>query len=108
MPWMLISELFPLKLRLIASGVAIAFDYSLAFLSKKTYHNLETTLSLAGTTTFFCTVSFIGLIFAYFVLPETEGRSLEDIELHFTDDSKKFTDWRIAKTTNFKTEQSKK
>ena len=33
----------------------------------------------------------------YKILPETEGRTLEDIELHFSDDSKKFTDHKIPK-----------
>lgn len=33
----------------------------------------------------------------YQILPETEDRSLEDIELHFSDNSKKLTDRKIAK-----------
>lgn len=31
----------------------------------------------------------------YFILPESEKRSLEDIELHYSDDSKKITDIHI-------------
>lgn len=31
----------------------------------------------------------------YFTLPETEGRSLEDIELHFSDNNRKITDINI-------------
>lgn len=34
----------------------------------------------------------------YFWLPETENRSLEDIELHFSDNSKKLTDINIRRT----------
>lgn len=33
----------------------------------------------------------------YNVLPETENRSLEEIELHFADNSKPLWDWKIAK-----------
>lgn len=33
----------------------------------------------------------------YFCLPETENRTLEDIELHFTDNSKKMYDINIVK-----------
>lgn len=36
----------------------------------------------------------------YLILPETEGRSLEDIELHFSDNTKQFTDIDIHKNTN--------
>lgn len=66
-------------------------------MSKKTYYNLETTLSLPGVSCLYCIVTAVSLILMYFILPETEGRSLEDIELHFSDDSKKLTDWKIAK-----------
>lgn len=31
----------------------------------------------------------------FFILPETEKRSLEDIELHYADDSKRITDIHI-------------
>lgn len=31
----------------------------------------------------------------YFILPETEQRSLEDIELHYIDNKKEITDIRI-------------
>lgn len=51
---------------------------------------------MPGVSLFYSTLSFIGLIVMYLILPETEGRSLEDIELHYSDDSKKITDRQIA------------
>lgn len=36
----------------------------------------------------------------YNILPETENRTLEDIELHFSDNSKKLTDRKIMKSKN--------
>lgn len=33
----------------------------------------------------------------YQILPETEGRTLEDIEIHFADDNRKLTDRFIVK-----------
>lgn len=33
----------------------------------------------------------------YAIMPETEQRSLEDIELHYSDATKSFTDIHIAK-----------
>lgn len=79
------------------NGIAAALNYLFGFVTKKTYYNLETTLSLPGTALFYCIVCGIGLIFTYNVLPETENRSLEEIELHFADNSKNLCDRNIVK-----------
>lgn len=33
----------------------------------------------------------------YLILPETEGCSLEDIEIHFADNTRRFTDIQIRR-----------
>lgn len=81
----------------IVNGIAAALNYLFGFITKKTYYNLETALSLPGTALFYSIVCGIGLIFTYNVLPETENRSLEDIELHFADNSKNLCDRNIPK-----------
>lgn len=55
-------------------------------------------MSLPGISMFYCVISAIGLIFAWMILPETEGKTLEDIELHYSDNSKNITDRKIIKT----------
>lgn len=42
----------------------------------------------------------------YKILPETEGRTLEDIEIHFADNSKKLTDNKIPRRSKQKAESS--
>lgn len=74
----------------------------MTFVCTKTYYNLETWLSLPGISLFYCIIAAIGFIMNYFILPETENRSLEEIELHFSDKSKKLTDRYIAKTSKEK------
>lgn len=44
----------------------------------------------------------------YFILPETEGRSLLDIELHYSDDSKRLTDIHIKQSTTLNEKSSEK
>lgn len=44
-----------------------------------------------------CIIAGCGLVLMYKIMPETENRSLEDIEMHFSDNSKKLTDRKIAK-----------
>lgn len=51
---------------------------------------------MPGVALFNCIIIGCGLILMYNVLPETENRTLEDIEIHFADNSKKLTDRRIA------------
>lgn len=57
---------------------------------------METTLSMPGVALFNCIIIAGGLILMYKILPETENRTLEEIELHFADNSKKLTDREIA------------
>lgn len=86
------------RARGIATGLAAGLNYGMGFISRKIYYDLETALSIQGVSMLYCIICGVGFIVMSFILPETEGRTLEDIELHFSDNSKGFTDWRIAKT----------
>lgn len=86
------------RCRGIASGISVSANYAFGFISKKIYYKLETTLSLPGVSLLYCIIIGVGLILMYFIMPETDGRTLEDIELHFSDNSKKLTDWWIHKS----------
>ncbi|XP_031639034.1 facilitated trehalose transporter Tret1-2 homolog [Contarinia nasturtii] len=95
MPWQMISEVFPYKTRGMATGLTAALSYVLSFVSTKTFYSLDTTLSMPGVALFNCIMIVFGLISMYKILPETENRTLEDIEMHFADNSKKITDRKI-------------
>lgn len=69
----------------------------MGFTTIKTYYNLEETFSLPEVAMFYCVNATLGLILMYAIFPETEGRSLEEIELHFSDNNKKMTDWYIPR-----------
>lgn len=92
------------RTRGMATGLTAALSYVLSFIATKTYYNLETTLSMPGVALFNCVVIAGGLILMYKILPETENRSLEDIELHFADNSKKLTHRNIPKATKRKSQ----
>lgn len=81
--------------RALASGLVAAINYILAFIATKTYYNLEMTLSIPGVICFYGVIGVIGFIVMYFTLPETELRSLEDIELHFSDNARSIFDTDI-------------
>lgn len=85
MPWMLLSEVFPFRTRGLSGGVSAAGCYVFLFLSSKTFLNIEHSFHLHGAFFFYGTISCIGFVFLYFRLLETEGKSLEYIEHHFTE-----------------------
>lgn len=79
--------------------MAASINYLMAFLTTKIYYNLETSLSLPGIAMLYCAVATVGLVLMFNILPETENRSLEDIEQHYSDDKKRLCDWKIPKHT---------
>lgn len=52
---------------------------------------------MPGVSLFNFFIASFGVSLMFFVLPETEKYSLEEIEAHFSDDTKKLTDRTIAK-----------
>ncbi|XP_052868649.1 facilitated trehalose transporter Tret1-like [Anopheles cruzii] len=96
-PWILLSEVFPFRNRSLACGITAALHYVMSFVTTKTYFNLESALSLPGVILFYGVMGLIGLCFVYFFLPETEKRTLEDIELYFSDNKRKLTDIYIPR-----------
>lgn len=83
-PWMLIGEIYPTAIRGGAAGLSGGTGYIFGFLSNKLFLRLLATLTLPGTFWMYSCVSLCGALVLYFILPETEGRSLVDIEEHFT------------------------
>lgn len=83
-PWMLIGEVFPASVRSGASGISGGTGYLFGFLANKLFLKMLATMTLPGTFWFYSSVAFVGAIVLYFVLPETEGRSLVEIEQHFS------------------------
>lgn len=82
-PWALIGEMYPANVRSGGSGLSSGSGYLFAFFSNKLFLWMIETLTLPGTFLFYSSVSIVGCIFFYFALPETEGKTLLEIEAHF-------------------------
>jgi MFS family permease len=78
--WVLFSELFPNRVR----GVAISFvgliNSAVAFLVTFIFPWQLETLGNAGTFLIYGLFAVVGLVFVMRILPETKGRSLEELE----------------------------
>ncbi|CAH2054603.1 unnamed protein product, partial [Iphiclides podalirius] len=89
-PWVLLGEVFPFRSRASAQGVAAASNYIFSFLGSKTFIDLETNLKLWGAFATYATFGFLGAVYLYFFLPETEGRTLQEIEGFYNTEK-----WRV-------------
>ncbi|GCC16917.1 solute carrier family 2, facilitated glucose transporter member 8 [Chiloscyllium punctatum] len=82
-PWLVMSEIFPVRARGIASGACVLTNWSTAFLVTKEFHDLVENITQYGTFWLFSSFCFMNLLFTIFFVPETKGRTLEEIEAHF-------------------------
>lgn len=82
-PWLLMSEVFPLRARGIASSISTLFNWSVAFTVTKTFVNFQNAFTPPGTYWVYAGVSFLAFLFVVLRVPETKGKSLEEIERLF-------------------------
>lgn len=67
----------------VASGVCAGLFYILAFLVSKTWLNLQNLIYLHGCFFLYGIFAGIGILYVFVCLPETEGKTLAEIEKHF-------------------------
>jgi SP family sugar porter-like MFS transporter len=83
--WVVISEIFPNKIRGAAMAVATVSLWLASFLLAYTFPLLNELLGASGTFWLYGLISVAGFIFIYRKLPETKGKSLEQIEHEIID-----------------------
>jgi len=83
--WVVISEIFPNRIRGAAMSVAVCALWIACFLLTYTFPMLNAKLGAAGTFWLYAAICVLGLIFIYFKLPETKNKSLEQIERDLVD-----------------------
>jgi len=78
--WILISEVFPLKIRGISMSICTVSNFAFNFFVVASFPVLLNRIGGAYTFWIFGIVSILCLVFVYFFVPETKGISLETIE----------------------------
>jgi MFS family permease len=78
--WVVISEIFPNRIRGAAMSVAVSALWIACFILTYTFPLLNATLGPAGTFWLYAAICVAGFVFIKIKLPETKGRSLEQIE----------------------------
>jgi sugar porter (SP) family MFS transporter len=78
--WVLISEIFPNKIRGLASSVAVVSLWIAYFILVFTFPILAEKLGTYGPFYFYAAICFIGFLFVKSRVKETKGKTLEEIE----------------------------
>ncbi|XP_062062842.1 solute carrier family 2, facilitated glucose transporter member 6 isoform X2 [Lepus europaeus] len=81
--WLLMSEILPLRARGVASGLCVLVSWLTAFVLTKSFLLLVDAFGLQTPFFLFAAVCLLSLLFTGCCVPETKGRSLEQIESFF-------------------------
>ncbi|KAM4847309.1 solute carrier family 2, facilitated glucose transporter member 8 isoform X5 [Urocitellus parryii] len=82
-PWLLMSEIFPLHVKGVATGVCVLTNWLMAFLVTKEFNNLMEVLRPYGAFWLASAFCIFSVLFTLFWVPETKGKTLEQITAHF-------------------------
>lgn len=83
--WVVISEIFPNRIRGAAMAVAVSSLWIACFILTLGFPILNELLGPAVTFWLFDAVCVLGFLFIFFKLPETKGKTLEQIEKELVD-----------------------
>uniref|UniRef100_A0A8C0XIV5 Major facilitator superfamily (MFS) profile domain-containing protein n=1 Tax=Castor canadensis TaxID=51338 RepID=A0A8C0XIV5_CASCN len=81
--WLLMSEILPLRARGVASGLCVLVSWLTAFALTKSFLLVVNAFGLQVPFFFFAAICLVSLVFTGCCVPETKGRSLEQIESFF-------------------------
>jgi sugar porter (SP) family MFS transporter len=85
MTWVVIAEIFPNRIRGAAMAVAVSALWIACFLLTYSFPILNKKLGSAGTFWLYAAICVAGFVFIKARLPETKGKSLEEIERELVD-----------------------
>ncbi|KDR07366.1 Solute carrier family 2, facilitated glucose transporter member 8 [Zootermopsis nevadensis] len=83
LPFAMLGEVFPAKIRGWASGVTTFIATVFSFLAIKLFPQMKHWMGFHNVFTFYTAVIATGTVTMYFYLPETHGKTLEEIEQCF-------------------------
>ncbi|XP_057757269.1 inositol transporter 4 [Arachis stenosperma] len=79
-PWVLNSEIYPLRFRGLGGGIAAVFNWCSNLIVSESFLSMTKALGSSGTFLLFAGFSFLGLLAIYMLVPETKGLQFEEVE----------------------------
>ena len=83
MPWTINSEIYPLWARSSGNACATATNWICNLFVSLTFLSMTEWLTRPGAFWFYACIATVGWIFSYKMVPETRGKTLEEIEVLF-------------------------
>nr|CAD7433761.1 unnamed protein product [Timema monikensis] len=80
LPWLMMAELAPSESRGFIAGGSVCLNWILVFLVTKCFTNMIDVMGLAMTYGTYCICMFVGIFFVWFFVPETNGKTREQIQ----------------------------
>ncbi|XP_012069681.2 putative polyol transporter 1 [Jatropha curcas] len=90
--WVYSSEIFPLRLRAQGTSMGVAVNRLTSGVISTTFISLYKGITIGGAFFLFAAIAAVAWTFFFTCLPETRGRTLEDMEVLFGS----FINWRSA------------
>ena len=81
-PWIVISEIFPTKVRSRAASLATSALWTSTLLVTSTFLTLIDILGTSGTFALYAILAFLSFGYIWWAVPETGRRTLEEIQMH--------------------------
>ena len=91
LPWLLASELIPLRVKGAGVGIATCFNWICATIVLLSFGSYQDAVEPWGAFLSFAVVCLLSVIFVLVFVPETKGKTLEEIEDHFNRGGKQYT-----------------
>lgn len=80
LPWAVMPELLPARIKGTASSIACVVNWICCFLITKFFSDMVNTLGADVTFWIYTVISVIGTVFCFKCIPETKGKSFEEIQ----------------------------
>lgn len=80
-PWLMVGELFTKNVKSAASSAIAVCNWTLVFLVTKCFQDMVDFMGMSSSFATFGMISLIGTVFVSTMVPETKGRSVEEIQI---------------------------
>jgi MFS family permease len=78
--WLIISEIYPLNIRSVAMSFVTAMQWGASFVVTLTFLSIVDAIGMAFTFWIYAFVCLLTFMFCHYLVPETTGVTLEEIE----------------------------